>query len=41
MAITALLLEDGASPIYDWRAAQSVWRQVREARARLDDPVAA
>jgi hypothetical protein len=41
MAIAVLLLEDGRSPIYDWRAAKSVWSQVRAARERLDDPVAA
>lgn len=39
MAIATLLLEDGSSPVYDWRSAQSIWRQAREARARLDDPV--
>ena len=39
MAAAALLLQDGSSPVYDWRSKQSVWRQAKEARERLDDPV--
>jgi hypothetical protein len=40
MAITTLLVHDGASPLYGRRAAQDVGRLAREARERLDDPIA-
>ncbi|MDP9133603.1 MAG: hypothetical protein M3N56_02115 [Actinomycetota bacterium] len=40
MAIAALLVHDSASPLYRRRAAQDVWSLAREARERLNDPLA-
>lgn len=40
LAIATLLVHDGASPLYGRRAAQDVWSLAREARERLDDPIA-
>ncbi len=40
MAIATLLVHDGASPLYGRRAAQDVSSLAREARDRLNDPIA-
>jgi hypothetical protein len=40
LALATLLVHDGASPLYGRRAAQDVWSLAREARERLDDPIA-
>ena len=40
VAIATLLVHDGASPLYGRRAAQDVSSLAREARDRLDDPIA-
>lgn len=40
LAIATLLVHDGASPLYGRRAAQDVGSLAREARERLNDPIA-
>jgi hypothetical protein len=40
LALATLLVHDGASPLYTRRAAGDVWSLAREARRRLDDPIA-
>ena len=40
LALATLLVHDGASPLYGRRAAEDVWTLAREARERLDDPIA-
>jgi hypothetical protein len=40
LAIAALLVSDGASPLYDRRAAHSVQRMAQQALDRLDGPIA-
>jgi hypothetical protein len=40
LAIATLLVHDGASPLYSRRAATDVLSQAREARERLNDPIA-
>jgi hypothetical protein len=40
LAIATLLVHDGASPLYSQRAAQDVRSLAREARERLNEPIA-
>jgi hypothetical protein len=39
VALAAVLVDDGASPLYDREAPRSVWRLAREARRALDGPI--
>jgi hypothetical protein len=40
VALTAVLVRDGASPVYDRKAETGLWRLARRARLALDEPIA-